>query len=78
MTGKRLVLEMFARKDINGSERRRSFNSELERDLTSTLAFLADISNDRKNVLAVWIKEYAYLSGIRILLAINKVKPSDG
>lgn len=49
-----------------------------ERNLVSTLAFLAKTNNDPDYIPAVCVKEDPESSSISVLLAVNKGKPGDG
>lgn len=53
-----------------------SFRQESE--ITSTLAFLSGISNDSSHITAVSLEELPAEGGCKILLAINKLKPTCG
>ena len=50
----------------------------LERDLVSTLAFLANTKDDPNHVPALCIKEIRQPSSLSVLLAVNKTKWEDG
>lgn len=66
---------------IEGTSVRRqdyTLSLEMERKLTSTLAFLSNVKDDRSHIPAVAIVEGVPLSRLRVLLAVNEKSHGDG
>jgi hypothetical protein len=60
------------------SECSRQLSFDQEREICTSLAFLAGISDEPNHVMAVAVEEAQNPLGMQIRLSINKSKPTDG
>lgn len=57
---------------------KRALTIDQERDLATSLAFLAGISDNPNHIMGVCIEELPKVGGCRVLIAVNKCFPTDG